>query len=85
MADIRVRVGAQTTKVRVGQQNAIKVVSSVSGTSQISLSDLPDINLPPTLSDGMVLVYNATTSKWDATLELTPGISQNLDINGGSF
>ena len=30
----------------------------------------------------MVLVYNSTTSKWEATLELTPGATQNLDING---
>jgi len=33
----------------------------------------------------MVLVYNGATSKFDATLELTPGAAQNLDINGGNF
>ena len=33
----------------------------------------------------MVLVYNASTAKFTATLELTPGATQNLDINGGSF
>jgi hypothetical protein len=33
----------------------------------------------------MVLVYNSSTSKWEATLELTPGSAQNLDINGGNF
>jgi len=76
MADIRVRVGAQ---------NAVKVVSSLAGTKDIFLGDLTDVNLPPALLNGMVLVYNSTTSKWDATLELTPGVSQNLDINGGSF
>ena len=76
MADIRVRVGAQ---------NAVKVVSSLAGTKDISLVDLTYVNLPPALLNGMVLVYNSTTSKWDATLELTPGVSQNLDINGGSF
>lgn len=76
MADIR---------VRVGQQNAIKVVSSLAGTKDISLSDLTDVNLPSPLLNGMVLVYNSNTQKWDATLELTPGTSQNLDINGGSF
>jgi uncharacterized protein YbjT (DUF2867 family) len=76
MADIR---------VRVGQQNAVKVVSSLAGTKEISLGDLTDVNLPPALLNGMVLVYNSTTQKWDATLELTPGTSQNLDINGGSF
>ena len=76
MADIR---------VRVGQQNAVKVVSSLAGTKDIFLGDLTDVNLPPAILNGMVLVYNSTTQKWDATLELTPGTSQNLDINGGSF
>jgi hypothetical protein len=71
-------------KVRVGQQNSIKVVSSISGDTSGTLSGLSDINAS-TLSNGMVLVYNSTTNKWDATLELTPGTTQNLDINGGSF
>lgn len=72
-------------KVRIGQQNAVKVTSALIG-KRIQLSDLTDVNADPlTLSDGMVLVYNATTQKWDASLELTPGITQNLDINGGSF
>ena len=71
-------------KVRVGQQNSIKVVSSISGDVSGTLSGLSDINAS-TLSNGMVLVYNSTTKKWDATLELTPGTTQNLDINGGSF
>ena len=33
----------------------------------------------------MVLVYNSGTKKWDATLTLTPGATQNLDINGGKL
>ena len=78
MGDFRV-------KVAVGQQNAIKVVSSIAGDIvKGTLSTLSDVNAP-TLSNGMVLVYNETTQKWDATLELTPGNTQNLDINGGSF
>jgi hypothetical protein len=71
-------------KVRVGQQNAIKVVSSLAGDVGGTLSNLSDVNVvSPT--NGMVLVYNGLTGKWDATLELTPGVTQNLDINGGSF
>tara|TARA_B100000686_G_C16804374_1_gene988815 strand:- start:639 stop:866 length:228 start_codon:yes stop_codon:yes gene_type:complete len=71
-------------RVRVGQAPAFKVVSSISGSSSMSLAELSDMNITgPT--EGMVLVYNATTNKWDATLDLTPGTSQNLDINGGSF
>ena len=72
-------------KVRVGQQNSIKVVSSIAGDTSGTLSGLSDVNVSGGLSNGMVLVYNAATNKWDATLELTPGTTQNLDINGGSF
>ena len=71
-------------KVRVGQKPAVKVISSLAGAQGLSLSELSDVNTS-TLLNGMVLVYNASTKKWDATLELTPGATQNLDINGGSF
>ena len=71
-------------KVRVGQQNAVKVVSSLAGAQGLSLSELSDVNAT-NLLNGMVLVYNSATRKWDATLSLTPGTTQNLDINGGNF
>jgi len=71
-------------KVRVGQHNATKVISSLAGAQTLSLSELSDVNAS-SLSNGMVLVYNDTTKKFDATLELTPGATQNLDINGGNF
>ena len=71
-------------KVRVGQQNATKVISSRAGSGTLSLTELSDVNAS-TLSNGMVLVYNGVTKKFDATLELTPGAAQNLDINGGNF
>ena len=75
MADIRVRVGSQ---------NALKVVSSLSGSSG-TLSGLNDVSISGGLLNGMVLVYNSAISKWEATLDLTPGNTQNLDINGGNF
>ena len=71
-------------KVRVGQQNATKVISSLAGAQTLSLTELSDVNAS-VLSNGMVLVYNGVTKKFDATLELTPGAAQNLDINGGKF
>ena len=71
-------------KVRVGQHNATKVISSLAGAKTLSLSELSDVNAS-SLSNGMVLVYNGTTKKFDTTLELTPGATQNLDINGGNF
>ena len=71
-------------KVRVGQQNAVKVVSSLAGNVSGTLAGLSDVNIT-TPQNGMVLVYDASTAKFTATLELTPGAPQNLDINGGSF
>ena len=71
-------------KVRVGQQNATGVISSLAGAQTLSLAELSDVNAG-TLQNGMVLVFNGVTKKFDATLELTPGAAQNLDINGGNF
>ena len=71
-------------KGRVGQQNATKVISSLAGAQTLSLTELSDVNAG-TLQNGMVLVFNGVTKKFDATLELTPGAAQNLDINGGNF
>ena len=71
-------------KVRVGQQNATKVISSLAGAQTLSLTELSDVNAS-VISNGMVLVYNGVTKKFDATLELTQGAAQNLDINGGNF
>jgi len=71
-------------KVRVGSRNANKVISSISGGGG-TLAGLSDVDISGGLESGMVLVFNAATSKFEATLELTPGATQNLNINGGSF
>ena len=71
-------------KVRVGQQNAIKVTSSLAGSGAGTLSELSDVAIQNP-QNGMILVYNSTTQKWTGTLECTPGTVQILDINGGSF
>ena len=71
-------------KVRVGQQNAVKVVSSLAGNVSGTLAGLSDVEVTNP-QNGMGLVYDARTAKFTATLELTPGATQNLDINGGSF
>ena len=60
------------------------MISSLAGAQTLSLTELSDVNAS-VLSNGMVLVYNGVTKKFDATLELTPGAAQNLDINGGNF
>jgi hypothetical protein len=74
MADIRVRVGSQ---------NALKVIPSFSGSTLLNESD--DVSTNGGLSNGMTLVYNSSTSKWEATLDLTSDNAQNLDIDGGIF
>ena len=85
MSDINVRVVPQdATQVKLGTQNAIKVLSSSSGGAG-TIAGLSDVDTSGGVANGMVLVYNSGTSKWEATLELTPGVTQNLDINGGSF
>jgi|TARA_B100000427_G_C15276755_1_gene493542 hypothetical protein len=71
-------------KVRVGSNNANKVISTISGSGG-TLGGLSDVDISGGLQNGMVLVFNAATSKFEATLELTPGATQNLNINGGSF
>ena len=85
MSDINVRVVSQdATQVKLGTQNAIKVLSSSSGGAG-TIAGLSDVDTSGGVANGMVLVYNSGTSKWEATLELTPGVTQNLDIKGGSF
>ncbi len=71
-------------KVRVGSKNANKVISTISGGGG-TLGGLSDVDISGGLTDGMVLVFNAATSKFEATDQLTPGATQNLNINGGSF
>ena len=71
-------------KVRVGSNNANKVISTISGSGG-TLGGLSDVDISGGLTDGMVLVFNASTSKFEATDQLTPGETQNLNINGGSF
>ena len=71
-------------KVKLGTQNAIKVPATFGGQGG-TLAGLSDVDVSGGLSNGIVLVYNASTIKLESTLELTPGTTQNLEINGGSF
>ncbi len=65
MSDIRIRVQQQNIKVRVGQQNAIKVVSSLDGSnSSLSLSSLSDVDTS-SVSDKYLLAYNSSTDKYE--------------------
>ena len=65
-------------KVRVGSQNANKVISSLSGGGD-SLAQLSDVDISGGLTNGMVLVFNASTSKFEATDQLTPCLLYTSD------
>lgn len=60
-------------KVRLGQQNAIKVISSsILAPSSIPLSNLSDVDVS-SKSDGALLGYNDSTDKWEAILVIDGG------------
>tara|TARA_R100000005_G_C4901751_1_gene143583 strand:- start:33 stop:290 length:258 start_codon:yes stop_codon:yes gene_type:complete len=85
MPEINVRVKQNsTTNVRLGSQNAIKVASTSGAGAGGSLSQLDDVDQTG-VQNGMVFVYNSSISKWQATMQLTPGADQNLVIDGGIF
>ena len=82
---IKVNVNSDSNvKVRVGQTQGVKVPTTSSGASGGTLGSLGDTDVT-SVANGAVLVYDATTSNWVATLELTPTNTKNLDVNGGSF
>lgn len=59
---------------RVGDQNTIRVVSSVTSESQNNeLKDLDDVNFPQNISDGSILVYNSNIQKWETSDEIDGG------------
>ena len=53
-------------RVKVGQADATRVVSSLAGNVSGSISGLSDIQVG-SLQNGMVLVYNSSIGKWEAT------------------
>ena len=77
MDNLNIRVKAEPSNqlsARIGSQNAIKVVSSLTQeTLKNELRELEDISLPQNVEDGSILAYNATTMKWEATTELDGG------------
>jgi hypothetical protein len=58
-------------KVRVGSQNAIKVVSTTE--TKAKLSGLLDVDVDEA-TDGMVLFYNQSNSRWESGI-----------IDGGTY
>ncbi len=63
------------------RRNPDKITAQTLKVGNVALTDLTDINAAGT-SDGAVLLYNGTTSKWDATIDLS---NQNTNITGGTY
>jgi len=67
MADIKAKfINNKTTKVRVGQVGAIKVLSQQTGYTS-KLSNLSDVDLTQVDESGLILVYNSDTSTFFLT------------------
>ena len=65
MSEIRVRTNPDNLiKVRLGSDNANRVVSSVANLN-LNLTDLNDIDIPSGVPNNSVLVYNSSTEQWN--------------------
>ena len=85
MADIKVKLSSEQKSapitVKLGPENAIKV-SSTSITSIDKLYQLTDVDVSNGQVGGMVLVFNSTTLKWEATSN--PYLIGSLTVNGNT-
>jgi len=63
------------------RSNPDRIVAKTLKIGDISLRDLTDVN-PTGTEDGAVLLYNGTSSKWDATTLIA---NQNTNITGGTY
>lgn len=66
-------------KVRNNKEIVAKTVKI--GAAQISLGDLTDVDTSGQ-SDGVMMIYNATSGKYEVTTELQ---NDNLNIIGGTY
>ena len=63
------------------RRNPDKITAQTLKVGNVALTDLTDINAAGT-EDGAVLLYNGTSSKWDATTVVG---NQNTNITGGTY
>jgi hypothetical protein len=69
-----------TIKAKI-RKDPNQIVAQTLKVGNVALTDLTDINATGT-EDGAVLLYNGTTTKWDATTDLG---NQNTNIIGGTY
>ena len=71
MSDIRIRTNSDNLiKVRLGADNANRVISAVPTTK---LSNLDDVNISGDLPNNSVIVYNSSTKQWDPYIFIDGG------------
>lgn len=81
------KIGQQTNNLSasIGRTNSIQArsvaVAGGAGTPVLALTELTDVDTAA-LADGSVLIYNATTEKFETKSEVE---NENLRISGGSF
>ena len=71
----------QNIKARITPNQNLLVTNYQINTATIRLGDLFDVDGSGT-TDGAVILYNGTTSKWVATTQMD---NINTIINGGNF
>jgi hypothetical protein len=64
-------INENVIKVRLGTENAIRIVSS--SLSSTNLSSLDDVNISGDLPNNSVLVYNSSTKQWDPYIFIDGG------------
>ena len=64
-------INENVIKVRLGAENAIRIVSS--SLSSTNLSGLDDVNISEDLPNNSVLVYNSSTKQWDPYIFIDGG------------
>lgn len=69
-------------KVRLGSENAVKVLSTVPGAGTNTLSGLNDIDFTGGLLNGMLLQYDSAALRWKGSLDIIP---KTININQGTI
>ena len=64
-------INENVIKVRLGAENAIRIVSS--SLSSMNLFGLDDVNISGDLPNNSVLVYNSSTKQWDPYIFIDGG------------
>lgn len=77
----KVQNNSTTVKAKVTPQDKLLVTNYTINASTIRLNELFDVNATNPL-DGSMLIYNGSTTNWEATIRLD---NNNQIISGGNY